>query len=352
MFSRHASAIMGGAMVKRGTGPVIDATSPTSRLPLAGRMPDIALYGMLFAGAVLAFCLERLPGGRWGVTGDVLAILGDATCGWSWLLVRALFRPSGARRETGPLVLVLILVAAGAFLRLDGADGGALPRMIDNVATLISSSLLLLATIEPLRGMSHGMIRAERRFRMVFAAGYATVLAIAVLWVDGSPAGSLAGRWGGSVKVGCALAALTGIGLAIGYRHRNPLAAAKTTRPRVRTSGEAALAGRLSALMADEALYSLPDLRVADVARRAGEPEYKVTQCITGALGFRNFNQMANQLRLAEVKRRLADPCLDHLPILTIALDCGFGSIGPFNRAFKAETGMTPTQFRKERGSR
>jgi AraC-like DNA-binding protein len=91
---------------------------------------------------------------------------------------------------------------------------------------------------------------------------------------------------------------------------------------------------------------------VAELARRAGEPEYKVTQCITGALGFRNFNHMANHFRLAEAKRRLVDPDLNHLPVLTIALDCGFGSIGPFNRAFKAEAGMTPTQFRKEQQRR
>ena len=32
--------------------------------------------------------------------------------------------------------------------------------------------------------------------------------------------------------------------------------------------------------------------------------------------------------------------------MLTIALDCGYGSIGPFNRAFKARFGITPTQFR------
>jgi AraC-like DNA-binding protein len=35
------------------------------------------------------------------------------------------------------------------------------------------------------------------------------------------------------------------------------------------------------------------------------------------------------------------------VPILTIALDAGFNSLGPFNRAFKAETGMTPSEFRR-----
>ena len=43
----------------------------------------------------------------------------------------------------------------------------------------------------------------------------------------------------------------------------------------------------------------------------------------------------------------LADRDQAEVPILTIALDAGFGSIGPFNRAFKAHTGLTPTEYRR-----
>jgi AraC-like DNA-binding protein len=35
------------------------------------------------------------------------------------------------------------------------------------------------------------------------------------------------------------------------------------------------------------------------------------------------------------------------VPILTIGLDAGFQSIDPFNRAFKAKTGMTPSEYRR-----
>jgi len=34
------------------------------------------------------------------------------------------------------------------------------------------------------------------------------------------------------------------------------------------------------------------------------------------------------------------------VPILTIALDAGFGSLAPFNRAFRSHTGCTPTEYR------
>jgi AraC-like DNA-binding protein len=35
------------------------------------------------------------------------------------------------------------------------------------------------------------------------------------------------------------------------------------------------------------------------------------------------------------------------VPVLTIAMDAGFQSIGPFNRAFRAQTAMTPTEYRR-----
>jgi AraC-like DNA-binding protein len=68
---------------------------------------------------------------------------------------------------------------------------------------------------------------------------------------------------------------------------------------------------------------------------------------INQALGHRNFNSFVNRYRIAEAKAALCDPQQAEVPVLTIALDAGFSSLGPFNRAFKAETGMTPTEFRR-----
>jgi AraC-like DNA-binding protein len=46
------------------------------------------------------------------------------------------------------------------------------------------------------------------------------------------------------------------------------------------------------------------------------------------------------------VKAALSDPTQKEVPILTIALDAGFGSLGPFNRAFREAEGITPSAFR------
>lgn len=311
-----------------------------------GRTNDATLYGVLFAGAATAFCLHTLMGARLGAASPVLAIIGDATCGWSWLVVRALFRQPGPQRQWWPLVLVITMVVLEAVLRLGDDTTSPLLRMADNAEALTSSALLLIAAIEPLRGIGHALPRQEMRFRFGFAATYMVMLAIAVLWIDGAPEESATARLGGAVKALCALASLTGMGFAIWYRASHPIEDFVKDKRRTHADDHE-LGARILHIIRGEQAFAQPNLKVAELARQLGEPEYKISRCITGTLGFRNFNQMANVFRLEEAKRKLADPALDHLPILTIALDCGFGSIGPFNRFFKLETGITPKHFRR-----
>lgn len=111
---------------------------------------------------------------------------------------------------------------------------------------------------------------------------------------------------------------------------------------------EEKIAAKLDQLMAEEHAYRAEGLTVASLAAQLGVPEYRLRRLINQRLGYRNFNAYINRLRLDEAKRALADPAQLELPILTIALSAGFQSIGPFNRAFKADTGLTPTEFRKQ----
>lgn len=43
----------------------------------------------------------------------------------------------------------------------------------------------------------------------------------------------------------------------------------------------------------------------------------------------------------------LSDPAKMSVTILEIGYDVGFASIGPFNRAFRAEVGHSPTEYRR-----
>jgi AraC-like DNA-binding protein len=93
--------------------------------------------------------------------------------------------------------------------------------------------------------------------------------------------------------------------------------------------------------------YRQEGLSIGQLALRLSLPEYQLPQLINQGLGYRNFAVFLNLYRIADTKTALADPAQTEVPILTIALDAGFNSLGPFNRAFKAETGMTPSDFRR-----
>jgi hypothetical protein len=81
--------------------------------------------------------------------------------------------------------------------------------------------------------------------------------------------------------------------------------------------------------------YRQEGLSIGQVALRLGLPEYRLRQLINQGLGYRNFAAFLNFYRIADAREALADPAAQaEVPILTIALDAGFNSLGPFNRAF------------------
>ena len=111
---------------------------------------------------------------------------------------------------------------------------------------------------------------------------------------------------------------------------------------------EKRLVARLERLMVAERAYRQDGLTIGKLAEQLDLPEYRLRRLINQALGHRNFNSFVNRYRIADVKAALADPGQAEVPVLTIALDAGFSSLGPFNRAFKTETGLTPTEYRRQ----
>jgi len=135
-----------------------------------------------------------------------------------------------------------------------------------------------------------------------------------------------------------------------GAAAQTPAAAAEPAKaPAAPAAADERLAAELQRLMAEQRAYRTEDLTIASLATMLKAPEYRVRRLINQRLGHRNFNAFVNGLRLDEALRALANPAQRELPVLTIALEAGFQSIGPFNRAFKAATGLTPTEFRRQK---
>ena len=110
------------------------------------------------------------------------------------------------------------------------------------------------------------------------------------------------------------------------------------------------LVDALMRLMADERIYRHDNVSIGSLATKLSIPEYRLRRLINQKLGYRNFNVFLNNHRIEEAKAALADPAQAEVSVITIAMDAGFASLGPFNRAFKATTGVTPTEYRRQRG--
>lgn len=103
---------------------------------------------------------------------------------------------------------------------------------------------------------------------------------------------------------------------------------------------------KLVRLLKDERLYRDEDLSLQSLAERLAVSPHQLSWVINEELRV-SFASLVNGYRAEEVKSRLADPSLNGSSILRAAMEAGFNSKASFNRAFKAHTGMTPSQYKR-----
>lgn len=137
---------------------------------------------------------------------------------------------------------------------------------------------------------------------------------------------------------------LSSVGLTGVSTARQPASLARN-EPQPLPPGRAASNLKLNEFI-DNNGYRQSNLTIKTLAEQLSCPEHHLRQLINSGLGYRNFNAFLNDLRIRDARQQLTDPAKINTPVLTIALDLGYGSIGPFNRAFKAETGQTPREYR------
>lgn len=100
--------------------------------------------------------------------------------------------------------------------------------------------------------------------------------------------------------------------------------------------------------MTEEKIYREPGLTIRGLAEHLGTPEHRLRSLINQGLGYRNFSAFLNSYRIDAVKEEFSNPEKLRIPVLTLAMDVGYNSLAPFNRAFRAIEGMTPTAYRQK----
>jgi len=94
--------------------------------------------------------------------------------------------------------------------------------------------------------------------------------------------------------------------------------------------------------------YLQSELTINNLAEQINIPAHQLRQFINQELNFRNFSHYLNSYRIPWVCQQLQDKTQKKRPLLTLALEAGYGSIAPFNRAFKEQLGKTPTEYRDQ----
>ncbi len=302
---------------------------------------------LLFVISNIGFTLNGFhPIGRIiGPAQIILWLIQIGGAGYFWLFAVTLFED---RRLTA------MSIAPSVALTLIGLFGEYGPRATApatwGIHNLFGLLLALHALVVIIRSGRNDLVEARRRLRvpfLVLIAVFSIVLSVAqigqILGINAS--------W--YEFVNASIQAVLGIaGVAVLLEARPALfgvagggrSAPVDPRP-VDDSG--IWLDRLQQAMDVDALWRREGLTIGDLARTIGLPEHRLRRLINDQLGHRNFAGFVNQRRIAEARALLSDPTNAGRNVASIAFDLGFGSLGPFNRAFREATGLTPTEFRR-----
>lgn len=258
------------------------------------------------------------------------------------------------RRLPLPVVAIIFAIPIGAWLIFwkNDATHTSLWQAAFLVNHLVGLAVVLFTLVSVMLGHSDDLLEPRRRYRVLFVVLIGIQVCgilIAELLLDfDSPSNTL------QVVNIVFIAALT-LGLALpvlridGAAFSLPdveLAQDKELDGSELDPADRQLAERLLALM-DGGHFRTANLSIGKLAKELKVPEYHLRRLINKHLDFQNFSSFLNHYRIRDAKVMLVDPDQAPKKVLSIAMNLGYGSVGPFNRAFKQATGLTPSEYRQ-----
>jgi AraC-like DNA-binding protein len=272
-----------------------------------------------------------------------------------WLFTCALFDDAFVMRR--PHALAWVAVAVFSFVSCMWIAPSGHARAAVVATNLLALGFIGLAVAQTIISWSADLVERRRELRLfiiIAAALYGGMNAVLQMSISDGATAELANTANSLVLVAIvaaicyAMLQVTATDLFSAARAAPTAADISSRAPATAgASAEQKLVDALMRLMADERLYRHDNVTVGSLATRLGIPEYRLRRLINQRLGYRNFNVFLNNHRIEEAKAALSDPTQAEVPVTTIAMDAGFQSLGPFNRAFKATTGVTPTEYRR-----
>ena len=272
-----------------------------------------------------------------------------ATCNSYWLLSRSLFRkknPIASHHLALAIAISLLIFTKQGYLFASSSGfiaasiGSTTSQVLSELTVLLSSCILVLSFWEGCRGYKKAN-QQDKWQRLLFLTTFGFAVIISKLTKTLAISDPDAQQW---VITSLILFVTINTQLIMYWRYRQ--ANASEQNHSVKDS-DLQLADKVQHLIINEQMFLQANLKVGDIAKSLNLPEYKVSKALRERLNAKNFNQFVNQLRINHAQQLLTEPNNKKWSILVVGLESGFASVGPFTRAFKAQTGFTPNQYRQ-----
>jgi AraC-like DNA-binding protein len=218
-----------------------------------------------------------------------------------------------------------------------------LPRLLPNFFYTLAFVFHALAVV--LRTNRNDLVEPRRRLRAYVLVGTAVIIVHALL-----SAAVLRPLNFGSISDMISLAVIFGGALLTvtwgDVLWRDMFTVREKSASVLNEADHTVVAKALAAMETDE-LFRTEGLTVSALATKLGVQEYKLRRAINNGLGYRNFNEYLNFYRMRAAKKFLETAENSAYPLIHLALDLGYPSPAPFNRAFKEATGISPGEYRR-----
>lgn len=279
-----------------------------------------------------------------GAAHVVLALMCAPLTALTWMFGLSVFS------DGRPFPKFVWIISAGHIaLTTASVIPGAMAGTLDDLSGLIALGLMTHLICILLLDQSDDLVANRRRGRICFLTAIASITIISTILRNIFPEDIAA--FAPTFKLLAIFGVTSWAALWFtaareeGFSFETPASPEKTKHnidPR-----DAALHAALTALFSEEHIHTEPNLTVRSLAQRLNTPEHRLRALINQGMGYRNFSAFLNEHRIQNVKAALADPNKTRLPILTIAMDAGYNSLAPFNKAFRMLEGVTPSTYRR-----
>ncbi len=274
------------------------------------------------------------------------AMAAQATPGLFWLFAKAWFNDE--KRVSLASIGWVVASLINSLIMINTFEHGGIINDVSGVLFRVAMLAFAAAALwEVWRSREGDLIEARRKIRPRLVAAvaiYVVVIAIAEIAAHRGLAEHWLVRAVGSPIIFIVIAFCAAM---LGMRQPELFGPSNDKGKATTAVGiEDPLVSKLLTYMESELPHRDETMSITKLSAQLGEQEYRLRRTINRAMGHRNFASFLNGYRLTEVRAALADPAQTSVPIITIALDAGFGSLGPFNRAFRDAEGMTPSEYR------